>query len=85
MIGGWVQKACFLSMGKKHDYSRALTHVNVPVLIIHGKNDLIPVGTCNSYLDNIQTAKLVVIENATHFPFEENSNEFEDVLAKFLQ
>ena len=83
-IGGWIQHACFLSMGKKHDYSESLKQIMVPTLIIHGKNDIIPVNSCNQYHDNIPNSELKDIPNSTHFPYDEQPKEFERVVKKFL-
>lgn len=83
-IGGWVQQACFLSMGKTHDYSSYLRQIRAPTLIIHGGNDIIPVNSCNLYLENIQNAKLKVIPESTHFPFQEQPAEFEKIVTDFL-
>lgn len=83
-IGGWIQQACFLSMGKKHDYSGFLSEIQCPVMVIHGKEDIIPVSSNRQYLDHIPQAELKVIENASHFSFDEQPAEFGEILANFL-
>jgi proline iminopeptidase len=83
-IGGWVQQACFLSMGKKHDYSKYLKQIKAPTLIIQGENDIIPVSSCSLYLDNIPNASLKVIPGSTHFPFKEQPGKFEKIVADFF-
>ncbi|MEL6250877.1 MAG: alpha/beta hydrolase [Bacteroidota bacterium] len=84
-IGGWIQNACFLSMGKKHDYSGALRNIKVPTLLIHGKEDLIPLSSLDLYIANIPHAELVEIEGAGHFPFDEKPGCFSDKIAHFFE
>ena len=38
-IGGWIQPACFLSMGSAHDYTAALRQIAAPTLIFQGDAD----------------------------------------------
>ena len=40
--GGWMVQAMYFSMGQRHDYRPALRGVQVPVLVIHGEENLIP-------------------------------------------
>ncbi len=84
-VGGWIQHACFLSMGKKHDYSKSLSEIKCPVLIIHGEDDIIPPSSCNQYLDYIPQAKLETIKNANHFLFNQKPDEFNKIVTTFLK
>ena len=83
-LGGWIQNACFMSMGKKHDYSNTLTSIQVPTLVIHGEKDIIPVESVQLYLDNIPNSRLEVIPDATHFPFDEQPDRFAEIVSEFL-
>ena len=84
-LGGWVQNACFLSMGQQHDYSKALSKIEVPVLVLYGKEDLIPLSSLDLYLEYLPQASLKEIPNATHFPFEEQPELFGNIVAEFLE
>ena len=84
-IGGWLQNAVFLSMGRKHDYSPALKKIKVPTLIIHGEKDIIPISSVQLYLDNIPNSRLKTIPNATHFPFNEQPEMFGQLVKEALE
>jgi len=61
--GGWMVWAQYVSMGQRHDYSKALADVNVPVLVIHGADDLQSEAASRLYADAFPNAEFVVIEN----------------------
>ena len=83
--GGWMVWAQYLSMGKRHDYSSALADVDVPVLVIHGADDLQSEAASRIYVDAFPNSKFIVIENATHFAFGEQPEIFADVVGEFLE
>ncbi len=72
-------------MGKEHDYSKYLSKIKCPVLIIHGENDIIPVSSSEQYLDYIPKSEMSKIKNGTNFLFNEEKNEFNEILKKFLE
>jgi proline iminopeptidase len=82
--GGWMTHALYLSMGMRHDYRAALKSVDAPVLIIHGANDLQPEKASRMYADAFTNAQFRVIQNAGHFPFSDQPNEFARVVREFL-
>ncbi len=82
--GGWMVWAQYLSMGKRHDYSSALADVDVPVLVIHGADDLQSEAASRIYVDAFPNSEFIVIENATHFAFEQQPEAFADIVSKFL-
>jgi proline iminopeptidase len=82
--GGWMVWAQYLSMGKQHDYGTALASVYVPVLVIHGADDMQSEAASRLYSDAFPNAEFVVIENASHFAFEEQSEAFTDAVSRFL-
>lgn len=82
--GGWMVWAQYLSMGQRHDYSQALTGVDIPVLVIHGADDLQSESASRLYSDAFPNSEFIVIQNASHFSFEEQPEQFAQVLAKFL-
>jgi proline iminopeptidase len=82
--GGWMTFAMFVSMGRRHDYRDALKDVEAPVLVIHGKDDLQAEAASRVYVDAFPNAQFQVIQNATHFPFFEQPEEFAAVVRRFL-
>ncbi len=82
--GGWMVHAMYLSMGKRHDYRDALQEVKAPVLVIHGAADLQSERVSRSYVDAFPNARLHVIENAAHFSFYDQPEEFSAVTGEFL-
>jgi proline iminopeptidase len=82
--GGWMVWAMYLSMGTRHDYRDALKDVTAPVLVIHGADDLQPEKASRAYVDAFPNARFHVIEDATHFPFYEQRQEFSAVTGEFL-
>lgn len=82
--GGWMVWAQYVSMGQRHDYSKALKDVNVPVLVIHGADDLQSEAASRLYADAFPNAEFVVIQNASHFSFEEQPEQFAQIVFNFL-
>jgi proline iminopeptidase len=82
--GGWMVWAQYLSMGKSHDYRAALSGVDVPVLVIHGADDLQSEAASRLYLDVFPNAQFIVIENASHFSFQQQPEVFADAVSEFL-
>lgn len=83
--GGWMIWAQYLSMGQRHDYRPALQEVGAPALVIHGANDLQSEAASRLYAEQLPDATFVVVEDATHVPFEEQPERFADLVADFLE
>jgi proline iminopeptidase len=82
--GGWMPFAVFMSMGRRHDYRDALKDVRTPVLVIHGTDDIQTEDASRAYVDAFPDAQFQVIQNAGHFPFLEQPEEFAVVVDQFL-
>ncbi len=82
--GGWMVQAIYMSMGTRHDYRAALKKVNAPVLVIHGDQDLQPEKASRMYAEAFPNAEFQVIQNASHFAFEEQPKEFSALVGQFL-
>jgi len=82
--GGWMVWAQYISMGQRHDYRSALTDVNAPVLVIHGAQDLQSEAASRMYADAFPNSKFIVIQDASHFSFEEQPEQFAQIIADFL-
>jgi len=83
--GGWMVWAGYVSMGQQHDYRAALRAVTAPVLVIHGADDLQSEAATRLYVDAFPHAELTVIENAGHFTFEEQPDQFASIVKSFLE
>ncbi len=83
--GGWISFAMFMSMGRRHDYRASLKTVEAPVLVIHGSKDLQTETASQKYADLFPNATFYVIEDATHFPFNEQPEQFGQVTEPFLR
>ncbi len=83
--GGWMVWGMYISMGQRHDYRGALTTVDVPVLVIHGADDLQSEAASRLYADTFPNAQFVVVDNASHFSFTQQPEQFAAVVAEFLK
>lgn len=83
--GGWMVWAGYISMGQRHDYRAALRGVTVPVLVIHGAEDLQSEAATRLYVDAFPNAQFAVIENAAHSSFEDQPEQFAAIVESFLE
>ncbi|HEX6036376.1 MAG TPA: alpha/beta hydrolase, partial [Anaerolineales bacterium] len=83
--GGWMVWAGYISMGQRHDYRAALREVTAPVLVVHGADDLQSEAATRLYMDAFPNAEFAVIENAGHFTFEEQPEQFATIIKSFLE
>ncbi|MHC4415586.1 MAG: alpha/beta fold hydrolase [Planctomycetota bacterium] len=65
--GGWMVHAMYLSMGRRHDYSDALSRITADTLVVHGERDLQPASASARYAELIARAKLLRVADADHF------------------
>jgi proline iminopeptidase len=82
--GGWMTWGMYVSMGQRHDYRAALKNVTAPVLVIHGADDLQSEAASRLYVEAFPNAEFAVIENAGHFSFEQQPDDFARVVSQFL-
>ncbi len=85
IIGGWVVHAIYLSLGRTYDHRPALKKIEADTLIIYGQDDIFPVGINREYKEWIPGSRLLMIEDAGHFSFEEKSDEFKKAVQDFLE
>lgn len=70
----------------KFDTWRRLKLIDVPTLIIHGKQDkLVPVGNADILVKRIPGAKKVIFEDAAHGLIQEKADEFTKTVIEFLK
>lgn len=82
--GGWMTWGMYVSMGQRHDYRAALKYVTAPVLVLHGAEDLQSEAASYLYVEAFPNAEFAVIENAGHFSFEEQPEQFAEIVKNFL-
>jgi proline iminopeptidase len=83
-IGGFMVQAQYISMGRRHDYRRALRAAQAPALVIHGERDLQPEEASRDYVDALPQARLVVMRGSGHVPFADQPERFAEVVGQFL-
>ncbi len=81
---GWMTFGMLFSMGKTHDYRKALTNPSIPALVIHGAKDLQSEQGSREYCGILKNSKLVVLEKAGHFGFNDQPAEFSKTVRDFL-
>lgn len=69
---------------REYDLSRTVSELDVPTLVIQGRQD--PVGETTAYQirDAIRRAELVFVENSAHWPFREQREVFLGHVTGFL-
>jgi proline iminopeptidase len=82
--GGWMVWAQYVSMGQRHDYRKALQAVTAPVLVIHGADDLQSESATRMYAEAFPDAEFIVIQNASHFSFDQQPEQFAKIVSNFL-
>jgi proline iminopeptidase len=84
LSGGWMVHALYLSLGMEYDLRDELKKVSMPVLILHGEKDMMPVKASQEYADLFPMGEIRMIPEATHFPFVEKPKEFARAVDEFL-
>jgi len=82
---GYLPLAVYLSMGQQHDYSSAYRTVKVPVLVIHGSEDLQPEAVSRAFAAWFPGSRFVRIDGAGHFVFNEQPKRFAQAVGEFLR
>jgi proline iminopeptidase len=82
---GYLPLAVYLSMGQQHDYSSPYRTVKVPVLVIHGSEDLQPEAVSRAFAAWFPASQFVRIEGAGHFVFNEQPKRFAQAVGEFLR
>ncbi len=83
--GGFMPLAVYLSMGRQHDYRDAFRTVRVPVLAIHGADDLQPAASSRSFAELFPNHRMVEIAAAGHFVFADQPAQFAAAVKEFLR
>jgi proline iminopeptidase len=83
-VGGWMVRAMYFSMGRRHDYRPPLRRVQAPVLVVHGERDLQPVASSRIYVDALPNAQFEIVKGSSHFPHIDAAESFAPALRRFL-
>jgi proline iminopeptidase len=67
------------------DWREEFRDVTVPLLIIHGASDPMPMESAREWVEAFREASLVVLEDAGHYPFVERPEAFLQVVREFLR
>jgi proline iminopeptidase len=78
-----VNAATFTSLGQ-WDWRADAARILVPVLIIHGTDDPLPLQGSREWVDAFPDARLVTIANAGHYPFVDHPDEVFAAIARFV-
>lgn len=74
-----------LKQSYKFDREEFLSSINIPVLIIHGKNDtLFPVENSVIMSEKIRNSKLILLDNADHILVLNNFPEVSEAIKNFI-
>jgi proline iminopeptidase len=85
-VGGWLTPAIFMSLGRSYDYRKAFSSVSCPTLVIQAENDLVVTSAgIQSYRKAMGNCTVTLIKNAGHHCFNDNPEEFADLVAAFLE
>jgi proline iminopeptidase len=82
-VTGRVQQSIWESLGD-YDLRDALVSVRVPTLVVHGRQDPIPLASSEAAARALGTT-CVVIENSGHVPYVEQPSQLFPLLSAFLR
>jgi proline iminopeptidase len=81
-VVGKVQQSVWESLGD-FDLLPALERVEIPAIVVHGRQDPIPLASSESVAESLH-GRLVVIENCGHVPYVEQPQSLFDAVRRFL-
>lgn len=81
-VTGKVQQSIWESLGE-FDFREALRAVRLPVLVVHGREDPIPLASAEAVADALN-AELVVLDHCGHVPYVEQPQQLFHALSRFL-
>jgi proline iminopeptidase len=82
-VTGRVQRSVWESLGD-YDLTASLARVRCPVLVVHGRDDPIPLASSQSIVKALPDARLVVLDGSGHVPYVEASAALFAALRRFL-
>ena len=82
-VTGKVQQSVWESLGR-YDLGPSLRAVTLPALVVHGRQDPIPLDSAEATATALR-ARFVVLEDCGHVPYVEQPDALFDALSQFLQ
>jgi len=82
-VVGRIQKSVWESLGD-YDLRNALSTVRCPTLVIHGRQDPIPLESSEAVTQALPNARLVVIDESGHVPYVEAPDVLFAAIRRFL-
>jgi proline iminopeptidase len=82
--GGFMSVAIYASLGRRHDWSRALGQIRAPTVALHGDRDLSPVDGVRALAAAIPGASVRVVQGG-HFLLDEAPTEVEQAVRDVAQ
>lgn len=82
-VVGRIQKSVWESLGD-YDLRNALGTVRCPTLVIHGRQDPIPLASSEAVTQALPNARLVVIDESGHVPYVEAPDVLFAAIRRFL-
>ena len=83
-VTGRVQQSVWESLGD-YDLTPSLGRIACPTLIVHGREDPIPLASSEAAAATIPGAQLVVLERCGHVPYVENPDALWAAVQRFLE
>src|SRR5579862_7311172 len=66
-------------------WDTAMKRVDVPVMVVHGRNDFEPVAGAEAWAAAFPRGRLVLIDRSAHYPFVEQPDAFFPAVEQFLR
>jgi pimeloyl-ACP methyl ester carboxylesterase len=67
------------------DFRRRLQDIDIPTLIVHGADDIVPLSSAEFLHENIKGSRLEIIHDAGHLVMIEKPDEFNRVILRFVE
>ncbi len=67
-----------------YDYTAALAELDVPILVVVGDDDFIPLASQRAWTERVPNARLVVVESAGHIPWIDRPQAVLDPILEYL-
>ena len=81
---GRIQQSVWESLGE-YDLARQLGVVSAPTLVVHGRQDPIPLDSAREIAEALPNGRLVIIEDAGHVPYVEQPHALFGAIDAFLK
>ena len=81
----WVVNALTMQSLGEYDWRNDYMDIDIPVLIITGERDILPVENFQEWGGAFENAQLVLLDRAGHYPHFERQDEFFDIVREFLK